>query len=145
PPEDIPPVAPVFFAFRVMVGLGILMLTVSVTALIQRLRGRLWQSRWLLKLLVLMGPAGFIALLSGWVVTEKGRQPWTVYGLVRTADSVSPIPAHLALASAGAILLVYGLVFTVGLRYLLRYARKAPQVNEPGPAQEMRPQPGAET
>lgn len=145
PPEDIPPVAPVFFAFRVMVGLGILMLTVSVTALIQRLRGRLWQSRWLLKLLVLMGPAGFIALLSGWVVTEMGRQPWTVYGLVRTADSVSPIPAHLALASAGAILLVYGLVFTVGLRYLLRYARKAPQVNEPGPAQEMRPQPGAET
>lgn len=144
PPEDIPPVAPVFFAFRLMVGLGVLMLTVSLTALIQRLRGRLWQSRWLLTLLVLMGPAGFIALLSGWVVTEMGRQPWTVYGLVRTIDSVSPIPAHLAMTSAGAILLVYGLVFTVGLRYLLRYARKAPQVNEPGPAQEMRPQQGAE-
>ncbi|MDR7342279.1 cytochrome d ubiquinol oxidase subunit I [Pantoea alhagi] len=144
PPEDLPPVAPVFFAFRVMVGLGMLMLTVSLTALLQRLRGRLWQSRWLLKLLVLMGPAGFIALLSGWVVTEMGRQPWTVYGLVRTADSVSPVSAHLALASAGAILLVYGLVFTIGLRYLLRYARQAPQVNEPGPAQEMRPPQGAE-
>ncbi|GLR09478.1 cytochrome ubiquinol oxidase subunit I [Mixta theicola] len=144
PAEDIPPVAPVFFAFRLMVGLGVLMLAVSLTALIQRLRGRLWRSRWLLKTLVLMGPSGFIAMLSGWVVTEMGRQPWTVYGMVRTADSVSPISPHLAIASLCAILLVYGLVFTIGLRYLLHYASKAPQADEPSPAQEMQPKGGGE-
>lgn len=139
PATDIPPVAPVFFAFRLMVGLGLMMFMVSLTALIQRLRGRLWQTRWLLKLLVLMGPAGFIALLAGWVVTEMGRQPWTVYGIVRTAESVSPIPSRLVIISGSAILLVYALVFTLGLRYLLRAASHAPQANEPGPAQEMHP------
>lgn len=139
PPQDIPPVAPLFFAFRVMVGLGLLMIAVSLTALTQRLRGRLWQSRWLLKSIVLMGPAGFIALLAGWVVTEVGRQPWTVYGLLRTADSVSPLSFRLVIASGCAILLIYGTVFYIGLRYLLRYANRETRVGEPGPAPEMAP------
>lgn len=134
PPEDLPPVMPVFFAFRLMVGLGILMIAISLTALVQRLRGRLWQTRWLLKSIVLMGPAGFIALLAGWVVAEMGRQPWTVYGLVRTADSVSPLSSRLVIASGSAILLVYGLVFTLGLRYLLRYANNPTWDGKPGAA-----------
>ncbi len=139
PPQDIPPVAPLFFAFRLMVGLGMLMIAVSLAALVQRLRGRLWQTRWLLKTLVLMGPAGFIAMLAGWAVTELGRQPWTVYGLLRTADSVSPLDARLVIASGCAILLIYGLVFFIGLRYLLRDANRAMRAGEAGPAPEMDP------
>lgn len=139
PPQDLPPVAPLFFAFRMMVGLGLLMIAVSLAALTQRLRGRLWQSRRLLYAIVLTGPAGFIALLAGWVVAELGRQPWTVYGLLRTADSVSPLSSRLLIASGCAILLIYSAVFYIGLRYLLRYANREARPGEPGPAPEMAP------
>ena len=75
-----------------------------------RLRGRLWQARWLQRVMVLMAPAGFVAMLAGWWVTETGRQPWTVYGVLRTMDSVSPVSGQLVLGSLIATVLVYLLV-----------------------------------
>src|SRR5262249_25204207 len=89
-PEDRPPVAIPFFAFRIMVGIGLLMLAVVAVSWWLRYRGRLFDSPWFLWLCIAMGPLGFIAVLAGWTTTELGRQPWTVYGLLRTADSTSP-------------------------------------------------------
>jgi cytochrome d ubiquinol oxidase subunit I len=89
-PADRPYSPVVFFAFRIMVGLGVLMLLVGLAALVLRLRRALYTTRWLLRVVVAMAPAGFIALLAGWTVTEVGRQPYTVYGVLRTVDSVSP-------------------------------------------------------
>ena len=119
-PDTLPPVLPVFFAFRLMVGLGLLMLLVSVIANVQRWRGKLLVSKRLLTVLTSLSPVGFIALLAGWVVTEVGRQPWTLYGLLRTAESVSPISLGSTVTLFGAIVLVYSLSFALGLYCLLR-------------------------
>lgn len=127
PAEALPPVLPVFFAFRLMVGCGVLMLVVSLAANLQRWRGRLYHSPRLLRLLTLMSPAGFLALLAGWVVTEMGRQPWTVYGVLRTADSLSPLSLSSTLVIFIAIVLVYTMGFAAGLLYLVR------QINAPLP------------
>lgn len=131
PPGDIPPVALVFFSFRIMVGLGLLMLLTTVWATAQHLRGKLYSSPRLLMLVVVMTPAGFIAMLSGWVVTEVGRQPWTVYGLMRTAQSVSSLPLSWLIASCCGVALIYGLAFGLGLRYLLHY------INAPLPQEKV--------
>lgn len=133
PTQDIPPVAPVFFAFRVMVGLGLLMLAQGLASLVLRWRGRLLQASWLQRASVVMAPAGFLAMLSGWVVTEVGRQPFTVYGLLRTADSLSPVSRHQVLGSTLGILAFYVLIFGAGLYVLLRIMRKPPQAAESGP------------
>ncbi|WP_139808001.1 cytochrome ubiquinol oxidase subunit I, partial [Pantoea wallisii] len=119
-PDTLPPVLPVFFAFRLMVGLGLLMLLVSIIANVQRWRGKLLISKRLLTLLTCLSPVGFIALLAGWVVTEVGRQPWTLYGLLRTAESVSPISLGSTVTMFGAIVLIYSLSFALGLYCLLR-------------------------
>lgn len=121
PADSLPPVLPVFFAFRVMVGLGVLMLITTCVTNLQRWRNKLLTSRRLLWWLVLMSPSGFVAMLSGWLVTELGRQPWTVYGLLRTAQSVSSLSLSLTLASVIGVLLIYSFSFALGLRYLLRY------------------------
>ncbi|MEZ3498405.1 cytochrome ubiquinol oxidase subunit I [Pantoea sp. KPR_PJ] len=118
--QDLPPVALVFFAFRLMVGLGIVMLVASLIASVQHWRGRLIASPGLLKMLVWLSPAGFIAMLSGWLVTETGRQPWTVFGMLRTADAISPLSLSTTLAVLAAIVVVYGFSFALGLHYLLR-------------------------
>ncbi|WPN45209.1 MULTISPECIES: cytochrome ubiquinol oxidase subunit I [unclassified Pseudomonas] len=133
PPEDIPPVPVVFFAFRLMVGLGVLMLGQGVISLVLRSRGRLHSTRWMLRSSLLMAPAGLLAMLSGWVVTEVGRQPYTVYGLLRTADSLSSVSRQQVIASTWAILGFYVLVFGIGLWVLLRILRKPPHQDEPGP------------
>lgn len=133
PPEDIPPVAPVFFAFRLMVGLGLLMLGQGLISLLLRRRQRLYSAHWWLRASVLMAPAGFVAMLSGWIVTEVGRQPFTVYGLMRTADSLSAVSRAQVLGSTWLILLFYGLIFGLGLWVLLRLLREPPQADEPGP------------
>jgi len=82
PDEDEPPVAIVFWSFRVMIALGFAMLGLGGWALIQRMRGRLYQTQWLHRAALMMGPAGFVAVLAGWITTEVGRQPFTVYGLL---------------------------------------------------------------
>ena len=113
-----------------MVGLGILMLITTLVANVQRWRGKLIRSRRLLWWLVWMSPGGFIAMLAGWLVTELGRQPWTVYGLLRTAQSVSALPLGWMLASVIGVLLIYSLSFALGLRYLLQHVN-SPLPQEP--------------
>jgi cytochrome d ubiquinol oxidase subunit I len=126
------PYAPlVFWSFRVMVGIGLLMMGLGIWGLFCRWRGRLYQSPWLLRSAVAMGPAGFVAVLAGWITTEVGRQPYTVYGLLRTADSVSPIGAPGALGSLLAFVVVYSLVFGAGTFYIVRALGKPPAPTEP--------------
>ena len=78
-----------------------------------------------------MGPSGFVAVLAGWITTEVGRQPYTVYGLLRTADSASPIDAAAVGASLIAFIIVYFLVFGAGTFYLLRLMGRPPELSEP--------------
>lgn len=132
PVNDIPHVFTVFMAFRVMVGLGILMLATALTALCLRWQHRLYTSRRLLKCLLFMSPAGFLAMLAGWVVTETGRQPWTVWGLMRTDESFSTLPAGWVIASASGITLIYAFAFITGLRYFLHYIATEVPVAEEG-------------
>ncbi|GAN77331.1 cytochrome ubiquinol oxidase subunit I [Acidisphaera rubrifaciens] len=135
-PRDQRPYSPiVFFAFRIMVGLGFLMFGVGLASLYYRARRRLYEARWLQRLVVLMAPSGFIALLSGWVVTEVGRQPYTVYGLLRTAQSHSPIGLPGVATSLAAFAVVYFIVFGAGLAFLLRLMRTPPATGESGPPQ----------
>src|SRR5690606_39647707 len=91
PREEWPPVAIVFWSFRVMVGIGMLMILVGGISLWLRFRKRLFESRAFHRLVLYMSPAGFVAIIAGWIVTEVGRQPYTVYGLLRTNESASPI------------------------------------------------------
>jgi len=114
-----------FFAFRIMVGLGILMAVLVITALVLRRNGRLYHTGWFLLVCEWMGASGFLAVLAGWTTTETGRQPWTVYGLMRTADSVSPslTPVDVALSLAG-YMLVYLVIYPAGLMLMARIVSK---------------------
>ncbi len=132
PPTEIPNVPVVFFAFRFMVGLGMLMLAYALTGAFLRWRRQAFATAWFHKIAIAMGPAGFLAMLAGWTVTEAGRQPYTVYGLLRTADSTSPIGTPGVAASLVAFALVYALVFGAALVFLLRLMARPPQSNETG-------------
>jgi cytochrome d ubiquinol oxidase subunit I len=133
PPEDRPnPIIP-FFAFRIMVGIGLIMIAVGVIGSILWLRGRLYTSRWFLSVLVWVSPLGFLAVLAGWFVAEVGRQPWTVYGVLRTADAVSPVPGGSVLASLILFVLVYGIVFGAGLYYIAKLVQRGPDETPPVP------------
>ncbi|WP_430421969.1 cytochrome ubiquinol oxidase subunit I [Phenylobacterium sp.] len=125
--EDRPPVFIVFWAFRVMVGLGLLMIGLGAWGVWLIWRRRLEQTRPFLWAAVAMGPAGFLAVISGWVVAEVGRQPWTVTGVLRTADSVSPIGAGEVTASLLGFMIVYAVIFTVGVLYILRLIAEGPK------------------
>ncbi|MDF0543624.1 cytochrome ubiquinol oxidase subunit I [Sphingobium sp. H39-3-25] len=130
PDGDKPPVGTVFWAFRVMVGIGFAMLGLGLWSLIARARGKLHEWPWLHRAALVMGPAGFIAVLAGWVVTEVGRQPFTIYGLLRTANSASPLDAPAVAASLLAFVLVYFSVFGMGIWYLLHLMKKPPEAHE---------------
>jgi cytochrome d ubiquinol oxidase subunit I len=117
----------VFFGFRIMVGLGGLMIAAGLTSLWLRFRGKLFDSPRFALIVLLMAPSGLIALLSGWFVTEVGRQPYTVYGLLRTADSASPIGAPGVAGSLIAFGVVYVVVFGAGVYYLIRLVRSDPE------------------
>ncbi|PHK94942.1 cytochrome ubiquinol oxidase subunit I [Pseudoroseomonas rhizosphaerae] len=139
PPEERPTNVPlVFWAFRVMVGLGTAMATLGLLSLWLRWRGRLHDTRWFLRAALLMGPAGLVAVTAGWITTEAGRQPYTVHGLLRTADSVSPIAAPAVGASLLAFILVYFVVFGAGIWFLFRLFSQPPHMAEEGP-EEMEP------
>lgn len=120
PDNDEPPVAIIFWSFRVMVGLGFAMLGLGAWGLLRRMRGRLYEDRLLHRAALAMGPMGFVAVLAGWVTTEVGRQPFTVYGLLRTSDSLAPVAAPAVAASLIAFIVVYFFVFGAGTFYLLR-------------------------
>ncbi|HET7359412.1 MAG TPA: cytochrome ubiquinol oxidase subunit I [Rhodanobacteraceae bacterium] len=125
-PQDRPPVKAPFFAFRAMVGLGLLMLALVVVGLLLWWRRRLYDSRWYLRCWMAMMPAGFIALLTGWYTAEIGRQPWVVYGVLRTADAVSPVAGSSVLASLLIYFVTYMILFGFGSWYLLKVLRAGP-------------------
>ena len=134
PREDWPPTPIVFWSFRIMVGLGMAMLGLGLWSLLMRARRKLYDSTALQRAALLMGPAGFVAVIAGWVTTEVGRQPFTVYGWLRTAESHSPLAAPAVAISLIAFILVYFSVFGAGIYYLLRLMAKPPHPNEPEPA-----------
>ena len=124
-PEDRPPVAWVFWSFRVMVGLGMLMILTGAVSALQFIRRKLFESRWLHGWWMLMMPSGFVALLAGWFVTEIGRQPYTAYGVIRTIDSVSPAILGPQVAwSLLAFVVMYTFVFGAGSYYILKLIGK---------------------
>jgi cytochrome d ubiquinol oxidase subunit I len=127
PKEERPPSEIVFWSFRVMVALGFLMVALGFWSLAVRLFGHLYEATWLQRAAVAMGPAGFGAVLAGWITTEVGRQPWTVYGQLTTAQSVSPLEAPAVAASLIAFVLVYFAVFGTGTLYALRLMARPPQ------------------
>jgi cytochrome bd ubiquinol oxidase subunit I len=131
PKEERPPVALPFFAFRIMVGIGFIMLFVAIAGQVLRWRGRLWESVWFLRLAQMVAPLGFVAVIAGWITTEVGRQPWTVYGLLRTADSVSPslTGADVALSLA-LYIVVYLIMFPTGIAFMAGLVRRGPQQEE---------------
>ena len=126
-PQDRPNATIVFWSFRIMAGLGMLMLLLGVAALWLRKRQTLYTYRPFLWFALLMGPSGLVAILAGWVTTEVGRQPWVVYGLQRTVDAVSAHgDLHMSI-SLLAFFVVYTSVFGVGYSYMVRLIRKGPQ------------------
>ncbi|WP_181708024.1 cytochrome ubiquinol oxidase subunit I [Chthonobacter rhizosphaerae] len=127
PRDERPPVLPVFFAFRVMVGLGFLMLGISAWSLYLRWRGTLFTNRPFLTATMLMTPSGFGAVLAGWFTAEIGRQPWIVYGQLRTADALSPVTAGAVTISLVCFVLAYAVVFGFGSYYLAKLLRKGPE------------------
>ncbi len=132
-----PPVAILFWSFRVMVGLGMAMLGLGLFSLVARFKKRLYDWPLLHRLALVMGPSGFVAVIAGWITTEVGRQPYTVYGLLTTAQSVSPLAAPAVGASLIAFIVVYCSVFSAGLWYLFKLMGQAPtggeEAGEPGP------------
>lgn len=126
PKADRPPAEIVFWSFRIMVAIGMAMAAVGIWGLIARLRGQLASARWLHRASLVMGPSGFVAVLAGWITTEVGRQPWTVYGQLRTVDSLSPVPAGPVGFTLAAFVVVYLALFGVGTYYILRLMRRDP-------------------
>jgi cytochrome d ubiquinol oxidase subunit I len=132
PADQRPPVGIVFWSFRIMVGIGFAMLGLGAWSLWLRYRRRLYDAPWLHRAAIVMGPSGFVAVLAGWITTEVGRQPWTVYGLLTTAQSASRIDAAAVGASLLAFIVVYFILFGAGTFYILRLMNAAPHSHENG-------------
>jgi len=130
PREERPPSLIPFYGFRLMVGLGLLMLAVGLWSLWSRWRGRLYTDVALHRAALVMGPSGFVAVLAGWFVTEVGRQPYTVYGLLRTSESLSGVAAPAVGTTLVLFIIVYFIVFGAGIFYLLRLMHRGPQTGE---------------
>ncbi|MGB8695068.1 MULTISPECIES: cytochrome ubiquinol oxidase subunit I [Acinetobacter] len=126
-PEDRPNSLVVFWSFRIMVGLGVLMILMAILGVWLRKTGKFYDSVWLHKFALYMGPSGFIALLAGWFTTEVGRQPWVVYGVLRTKDALSPVSAEQVGLTLVIFVVVYFIVFGVGIFYMLKLMRKGPE------------------
>ena len=135
-PNDRPnPVIP-FFSFRIMVGIGVIMIALGLIGAVLWLMGRLYTTRWYLRAMIWAAPLGFIAVLAGWFVAEVGRQPWTVYGVLRTADAVSPVPGGSVLTSIILFVLVYGIVFGAGIYYMAKLVARGPEETPPVPRKD---------
>jgi len=127
PPDQRPPIVPVFFAFRIMVGIGFLMIAIGLTGAFLWWRGQLVSTRWYLQIVQHGWPLGFIAVLCGWMTTEMGRQPWVAYGILRTADAISPVATGSVFTTLVLFVLVYGVIFGMGLYYINRLIVRGPQ------------------
>jgi cytochrome d ubiquinol oxidase subunit I len=130
--DEEPPIGMVFWSFRIMVGIGFAMLGIGIWSLYARARKRLYDAPWLHRAALAMAPSGFAAVLAGWITTEVGRQPYVVYGLLRTADAASPLDAPAVAASLLAFIIVYFTVFGIGVWYILRLMSKSPKTAELG-------------
>jgi cytochrome d ubiquinol oxidase subunit I len=144
PPEDRPNATIVFWSFRIMAGLGMLMIFVGLWSLWLRKRDALYTCRPFLYLTLWMGPSGLIALLAGWFTTEVGRQPWVVYGLLRTVNAVSNHSVTQMTITLVTFVVVYFSLFGVGLGYMMRLVRKGPKAHHDhqphgGPGQQRTP------
>ena len=113
-----------------MVALGLLMIITGIWSLLLRRGDRLYSSRAFLRMVLLMGPSGIIAILAGWYTTEIGRQPWVIYGLMRTADAVSNHGAGQLGLTLAMFVVVYFAVFGIGMVYVLRLVKKGPVISE---------------
>ena len=132
PKSDQPFVAFVFYSFRVMVGLGLLMFLLALIAVWLRRKKTLYEKRWFLRTCLFTSPIGFIALWCGWITAETGRQPWIVYGLLRTNNAASKVALSNVIISFVLIILIYGIIFGYFyFRYLRKTIRKGPQLVEP--------------
>lgn len=126
PKNERPPVKIVFFSFRVMVGIGLLMLATGVWAVILYCRGKLFESQNFFRWCITMGPSGFIAVLAGWFVTEVGRQPYLVYGILRTGDGISPVLGEQIAVTLVTLIVVYSFVFGMGMYYIFHLIAAGP-------------------
>ncbi len=131
PPSERPPVVPVFFAFRIMLAIGSFMVAAALYGAFLWWRGTLFETRWYLRVMSQMWWIGFVAVISGWVVTETGRQPWIARGILRTADAISPVAASHVLTTLILFVVVYGIVFAMGIYYINRLIESGPRPSEP--------------
>jgi cytochrome d ubiquinol oxidase subunit I len=120
PPDQRPVLINVFFGFRIMLAVGGFMIVAALFGAWLMWRGRLYETRWFLRIVAQTWWVGFVAVIAGWVVTESGRQPWVVYGILRTADAVSPVPGASVAATLALFVIVYGIVFAMGTYYINR-------------------------
>ncbi len=140
PPENRPPVTTIFFSFRLMVGLWLVMLLMTLWSWVLAARGRLFTTPVFLRIAVWTIPVGYIAVTAGWVTTEVGRQPWVVYGHLRTADAVTPsLTGANVLASLLAYGIVYTMIFGAGAYYLMKLVRRGLPQELPEPRHDARP------
>ncbi|HEX2150881.1 MAG TPA: cytochrome ubiquinol oxidase subunit I, partial [Stellaceae bacterium] len=131
PPQERPPVPVVFFAFRIMVGIGLILLTIVLVGAVLRWRGRLYDTRWFSIVCAFSSPLPFLAILAGWTVTETGRQPYVVYGLLRTADAVSPVASAAVFGSLALFVIVYTVLLIAFFLYATRLVLRGPETHEP--------------
>jgi cytochrome bd ubiquinol oxidase subunit I len=131
-PDERPYVPLVFASFRVMVGIGLLMLFVAISGVVLRIRNTLYERKWFLRLCVACIPIGFIAVIAGWITTEVGRQPWIVYNLMRTADGVTPaVTTGSVMTSLITFFVAYAIIFSAGTYYILVLVRRGPTPDVP--------------
>jgi cytochrome d ubiquinol oxidase subunit I len=127
PASDRPPVKTVFFAFRIMLAIGFFMIGAALFGAFLWWRGTLFETRWYLRIMSHCWWMGFVAVIAGWVVTESGRQPWIVQGILRTADATSPVPSASIAGTLALFVLSYGIVFWFGIYYINRLIAQGPQ------------------
>jgi cytochrome bd ubiquinol oxidase subunit I len=127
PRDRQPAMGMVFYGFRIMYGIAILMFGMAVASLWLRWHGGLFTTRWFLRSLVIMAPSGIVATLGGWYLAETGRQPWVIFGLLRTVDAVSPVPAGTLLSTLIAFIFVYAFFMTAFLIFVFRMIRRGPE------------------
>jgi cytochrome d ubiquinol oxidase subunit I len=141
PPQDRPPVATVYFAFRIMLAIGFFMIAAALYGAWLWWRGRLFETRWYHRIVAQAWWTGFVAVIAGWVVTESGRQPWLVQGIMRTADGTSPVLAGAILTTLILFVIVYAVIFSMGIWFINRLIAKGPvgRVVEAGTALPSRP------
>ena len=127
PESQRPPVKTVFFAFRIMLGIGFFMIAAALFGALLWWRGTLFTTRWYLRVMAQSWWIGFVAVIAGWVVTETGRQPWIVYGMLRTADATSPVPGATIAGTLALFVVAYCIVFWFGIYYINRLIARGPR------------------